>query len=248
MDKSDLEEQYFSKFKNRGKKSNPISNEKLGNSYSNAKSRPRRYTYPSKVIGRLENRHSIEDFVLSNKKYLGRKQLNNFTKSDTSTKRVIHLPKFKDNLYLADAEGVSQLEDDDLLINVGNLNLKTKCQKVDFDFRDWRQISFPEFQTIVTECHDLINFHKTGRVFVVCKKGVNRSVSVCLGYAILEGIPFEEALEYLEDQKSQVDCSWSAEQPKQHSCSWSAEQPKQHSCSWGTLTNNKLRNLLRALE
>lgn len=68
------------------------------------------------------------------------------------------------------------------------------------------------------------HLNKNKNILILCTKGVNRSVSIAVGYAITrKGQTYEEISEYIEAQKKAI------------------------SGNWDNLTNYRIRNLLQTL-
>lgn len=63
-------------------------------------------------------------------------------------------------------------------------------------YRDCRQITAKKFHQIYAQCKNIIDNAKAD-IYIVCNKGVNRSVSIAIQYAIDTGRSYEWALDYI---------------------------------------------------
>ena len=94
-------------------------------------------------------------------------------------------------------------------------------------YADARHLPFGDFAHTMNTCLELIKAAVVAHrpVLVVCEKGVNRSVSVAVAHLIREhGMHFQEAINKIEARKAET-----------------------YGGAWNSLTNFRIRNLLKAL-
>lgn len=106
------------------------------------------------------------------------------------------------------------------IINVSNVILP-RCSKglihccacdnndhiVNIEFKDTRNISYKFFVSIVQQTNQIID-DTIGNVLIVCNKGVNRSTSLAMAYGITNGMTYDDANDYVSEQKRKMDAKW----------------------------------------
>jgi len=169
---------------------------------------------------------------------------------DTNLVRFIHLPEINPNLYLSNGDIFDSPETlKELNINtILNLSTHWKHKQSQYQYpvifnpsyNDTRQLTFKEFKDIIEITQEIIinstsmpESHQPNAplklvnnrpLLVLCDKGVNRSVSVIIAYAIIEkGWTFDQAIDYIDTIKLE-------------------KYP-----FWNSLTNPRIKNLLKAL-
>lgn len=110
----------------------------------------------------------------------------------------------------------------DQKINLGGINV------IDIDYDDTLNISHKLFRNIIDKAVGMLDMELSkGNVLVLCNKGVNRSPSIAIAYAVLKTNNFasaNDAIEYVDQKKMATDKNWN------------------------NLTNNRIRGLLRSLK
>jgi len=147
--------------------------------------------------------------------------------------KMTPLPEINDNLFIGNY--LSTMDDNQLknrkisvIINVSGTPLlysSNKQMKIySLDYKDTRQLSYRELKHILDRVIEIMDLNENKKILIVCNKGVNRSVSLAIGYAILKkNMTFDQAYEYIDTQKN---------------------KRYEH---FHSLTNPKIKNLLKAL-
>ena len=143
--------------------------------------------------------------------------------------KIIHLPEIGDNIYVGnvhsaiDAETLNDhkiaviINFSDYLLSNRNINIHN------ITYKDTRNLDYHRFTNILLQAANIINNNPNKNILIVCNKGVNRSVSIAIGYAILnKKYTFDNSYEYVETQKL-----------------------KKYK-TWHSLTNQRIKHLLRA--
>lgn len=242
------------KFKNRGKTDNRNHSRHLGNCTSLASSRPSSTLCSQRVNQKainqkIETHHIIDYAINADKKnyqiepvtHLDLHHPNHYNQANSSTienkiksdiVKIVHLPKIDERIYLGnvtsaiDAVSLNNYRIS-VIINLSDYQLADPVIKIhDIKYKDTKLLSYSQFVHILSTFLSIIDQVPIDQnILVICTKGVNRSASMIIGYAInRKHQTFNEALNYIETQKS---ASYSF---------------------WDTLTNQKMKNLLRADE
>lgn len=145
--------------------------------------------------------------------------------------KVVLLDQIHPKLYVANFEYASTLSLSTLstIINVSRKEISTTdgvhvhCIK----YFDNDQTTYSEFKQIINRAMDIMTTCdlENRNIYLVCDKGVNRSVSIAVAYAILKNkMTFIEARDYIDKEKAKIGYS-----------------------SWDSLTNSKINNFLTLL-
>jgi hypothetical protein len=129
--------------------------------------------------------------------------------------RYIHLPDIHPRLYVANLNFILQgcyksfhKTERGVLINVSSDHLVagTDSLKVyNITFHDSPKVRYVEFVKIIERAFEIINEYQEslGNIYLVCDKGVNRSVALAMAYAIVHnGSTFINARDYIEKAKN----------------------------------------------
>ena len=130
--------------------------------------------------------------------------------------KICHLDKIHYRLYLGN---VYCLEDETILTGRGirhiidfsdeNYSLPKFFKHHKIHFRDSLNIGNQEFRHVLNQVIEIISdiVDPAVNILIVCNAGINRSVSICIGYAILiRNIKYADALTIIEDTKN--DDNW----------------------------------------
>lgn len=130
--------------------------------------------------------------------------------------KICHLDKIHHRLYLGNAHC---LENEDFLsrrriyhiidFSDEGYTLPKRFSHHKINFRDSLNIGYQEFKYILNQVIKIIDnvVDPDVNILIVCNAGINRSVSICIGYAIIvRSIRWNEALKIIEESKK--DDSW----------------------------------------
>jgi len=191
-----------------------------------------------KPTSKSVQRKSILPNALSLNKPNTNKQQFSICKQKVADKpRMISLFNICDRLYLGNICAVNDLHNlqtkkinniinlsDTLLSHTitNNVGYKFTCHNI--TFKDNHTFTYRYFMLIINEVINIIN-NSVGNILIVCNKGVNRSPSIAIAYAIIEKkMSYNDACEYIDNQKYKLDPQWN------------------------NLTNYHFKNMLKALK
>ncbi len=157
--------------------------------------------------------------------------------------RMVHLNEIQNNLYLADANIFDlsvPFEPSTIIINLSSACRHQKyirnAYTYTFNYLDTRNLSSAQFRKIIAQTNTILynysDIHPENngstkyryQIIVVCDRGVNRSVSVVMAYAIMcKGLTYNYVNQYVDQKKLDVDTCWNH------------------------LTNHRITNLLKSL-
>ena len=248
------EDHYLNQFKNRSKGRINSPKNRLGNATSCSHSRPSGSVKCSqrineKMINNDTQLYQTVDHHQSKTQFLYRKSSIQTIVSHDKTNRknqqkptvhnvikqmkvpkMIHLEKIACNLYLGNLESALDFhllakKKIHVVINVSDCVISNRTIDVhNICYKDTRSLGYHQFLHILTQSLQIIDMNHNKNILIACTKGVNRSVSIVVGYAITrKGNTYEEISEYIEDLKKDI-CG-----------------------NWDNLTNNRIRNLLKTL-
>jgi protein-tyrosine phosphatase len=143
--------------------------------------------------------------------------------------RLIHLPQIKDKLYLGNGEILKHpklISNIKIIINLTDdeISRNLKCKMINIKYEDRLSLNFHTFKSIIDQTNDIIS-NTDDEILIVCDKGVNRSVSIILAYAIMmKEYTFVDAIDYLDTVKLN-------------------KYP-----NWNSLTNTRIKSMLKLLK
>lgn len=76
------------------------------------------------------------------------------------------------------------------------------------NYNDDKHISYQQFVNIMENIFNIIENNKDQDILIACEAGVNRSVSVIIGYMIRNKIDYYLALNTIEDEKNKINPNW----------------------------------------
>lgn len=118
----------------------------------------------------------------------------------------VQLPQIYRNLTLSDFEFANDNKDQNtMIINLCATKLKSKhnIHIYNFDMNDSEDVPYNYFKGIMSQCAQLLHIAETNSIPVIvnCAAGVNRSCSVIVAYAISKGLPIDDTIEYIKQEK-----------------------------------------------
>lgn len=215
--------------------------EKLGNSLGVGVSRPRLFKSSRQAqmrSNKLVEQHMTDDIgTISAAVY--RKglpiheakcntQSRNYDRSKTRkrhTPKAVELTRFREKLYVTNYEYVYHITPQSVIINMSSHKITARNHSLKFTDSD--EIKYREFLAIMRRSQEIMNaVPESDSIYLVCDKGVNRSVTIAIAYAIMQKKwKFYDARDYIEKEKATLGYS-----------------------SWDTLTNSHFAHFLQLIE
>jgi protein-tyrosine phosphatase len=246
------EDHHLYKFKNRskGKTNNPHYH--IGNATSSSHSRPsgglNLNRLNEKIINNDTEQHQVIDHHLIMVPHIYRKStiqtiISNRKKTSTNPQtysiqknknknkkekipRIVNLKMIANNISIGNLECLSESfllkKKINVIINVSkNVLCRHRQRKIqNIFYKDTKTLSYQPLD----QAAEIIDQNEKKNVLIMCNQGVNRSVSIAIGYAILrKKLTFDQTYQYVESMKS-----------------------KKYE-SWNSLTNPRIKNILKAL-
>ena len=119
----------------------------------------------------------------------------------------VHLNKIKSTLYLGNVKSTKDSEFISGMRHVINLSgSKLSVHKYatvhDIQMRDCRTMKTKEFLDFFQKIYDILLTYGYRNTLIVCQKGVNRSVSMVIMYAMKhKGMKYVDAITYIQERK-----------------------------------------------
>lgn len=229
---------YQAKFKNRGKigfASYPKLH--LGNSMSMARSRPSAHTGCStRIANKKTNTGDADNLIVDtavDKEIFPRKSVlekavpygghiktntqipsKSVSKKKKQEPMYVHLNEIKFNLYLGNEKSIEDLEFISRMRCIINLSgSKLSVHKYatvhDIQMRDCRTMKTKEFLDVFQKVERIISTYGYLNTLIICQKGVNRSVSMVIMYAMKhKGMKYVDVLTYIQEKKDKKYKYW----------------------------------------
>jgi hypothetical protein len=158
--------------------------------------------------------HSIPQPIQTNKQIHPVPRLTQTNSSKIPEPRFISVDQIHPSIIISNKAGLSEIKNMAVLINLSDSKIKIpKVSVYDLKLQDCRTVSFLYFVDILKKVISIISkeekFLSGDKIVVCCEKGVNRSVAMVIGYAIVSNImTCINALEYVNEVKNKKYSNW----------------------------------------
>ena len=182
-------------------------------------------------------RKNYLDTIITNRSYnkINQQKINfiDLWKTDTDTdsdEKIINLPEIHPNLYIGNLSSCNNITIGKnrigIIINLNDVMKNSNYKIYNILYKYTKNLNIKIFRSVIASAFKIMDneFHNNTNVLIICNKGVNRSVSIAVAYAILrKGFKFNTAISYIDEIKLN-------------------KYP-----TWNSLTNTRIRNLLKSL-
>lgn len=193
----------------------------------------RTLAHESKLIKNEDISYEEDGFISFEKEHMNKNIKKTTGKQRIIPPKIINLPLLHEKLYLGNLPALDHVYENNvsIIINItqpiikvrdlkecnwhdpDNRNFFRNLQIYNFPMKDKKSISYKEFKTFVKDATIPMveNFESDHpkKIIVVCNRGVNRSVSVIIAYAIMHlDMNFNSAFNYISERKAKYDTTW----------------------------------------